>query len=514
MLNLRTDISCEKDSSEKPEECQDENPNSEDLHKSIEIFELKPTIQQEQIEEKMEYNDYDLNYPECSGTRVKSIEQIPSNNYNHIAEENDIFPENNAYRNLDKPKNMIFTIDKPKNMIFTIGSQAIYDKDKKDRDEILIGECDDDADDENYLMDDEIVLGDNDEELNQNYGEEEENNKEKKEYGEQSEVDYTKDEQMITEKSDPNYDPSSEESEEEDSSDPSDYPDAEKHFSKSFSAQTFNDEAGAQSSGKCRIPCDMCGKVFERVTLYRQHKIEEIETCSLKKNEAINCPYKECEYVSKVYVRDNYQAALYNMCDHLRAKHTKEAIYQCEKCPKRCFSRMSLNYHHKKHDDTSKYYCLKCDHFIQNLKFEIHEAVHNSDQFQCNVCEKIFTTYLSLYTHKALHKKPEYACTKCEKRFHQKSNLKVHMKRRHGDMYKAIHTCKICNGGFLKVIDLKAHRKREHAIGNARVKQFKCSSCLKVFGWKGNLQNHMKKCKQSKIKEKWIVLSECKITQK
>ena len=174
------------------------------------------------------------------------------------------------------------------------------------------------------------------------------------------------------------------------------------------------------------IPCPICDKAFGSITEYRQHKIDVCS--SLEKNE-IKCPYKDCSFLAADI--KNYRNALNIMCNHIRAKHTREAVFQCEECSKKCYSYSTLSNHMQNHNDPRKYFCRECDHFVLKTKTAKHEEKHTSSTFTCIVCDKSFVTKGSLYNHKLLHKEPKYHCTKCDKTFHQKRNLELHMERKH-----------------------------------------------------------------------------------
>ena len=303
MLNLHTDINCEKDSSEKPNEYQAENVTPEDLHTSMEIFEFKPTIQPEQIEETIECNDDVLQMKsECSEKIDKSTEQTTSNCLNPFVEENDFF--------LDKNVNGNVLISR--NLELSDSIRTIYDEDLEEPEEIVIG---DDDDKEYELMEDdaesyegeEIVIDDtSDEEIYQ--AEDTEEQSKTRDIGINSDIDCTDDDEIPnTEENDPSYDPS------------------EEYESDDFAITDidYNERVNPTSTSDGEIPCDLCDKVFHKVEYYRRHKIEICPT------EKTVCPFKGCTYV--VLYPDygfGYRRTIEIICDHIRAKHSREAIYQ------------------------------------------------------------------------------------------------------------------------------------------------------------------------------------------
>ena len=124
--------------------------------------------------------------------------------------------------------------------------------------------------------------------------------------------------------------------------------------------------------------------------------------------------------------------------DHIRSKHTKATHISCEECGKKCFSSMSLHYHIKQHEDKSKFYCYKCEHFIQTNIYKQHISFSNcarNDAFKCEICGKGFAGQSYLDSHKDIHRnEKKYKCSMCLRSFNQKGNLKTHNKRKHSEV--------------------------------------------------------------------------------
>jgi len=56
----------------------------------------------------------------------------------------------------------------------------------------------------------------------------------------------------------------------------------------------------------------------------------------------------------------------------------------------------------------------------------------NEKPFECDVCEKRFTTAGNLQRHKRIHTKEKpYECDVCEKRYRHAHSLKHHMRTQH-----------------------------------------------------------------------------------
>ena len=121
--------------------------------------------------------------------------------------------------------------------------------------------------------------------------------------------------------------------------------------------------------------------------------------------------------------------------EHLRSKHTKTTNINCEECGKKFFSLMSLHYHKKQHEDSSKFYCYKCEHFIHSNIYKKHVSISNCARnaaFRCIICGKGFAQKKNLQNHQITHTNDKkYECSLCSKRFHQKGNLNTHKKKKH-----------------------------------------------------------------------------------
>ena len=119
----------------------------------------------------------------------------------------------------------------------------------------------------------------------------------------------------------------------------------------------------------------------------------------------------------------------------MRSKHTKTTNINCEECGKKFFSLMSLHYHKKQHEDSSKFYCYKCEHFIHSNIYKKHVSISNcarNTAFRCMICGKGFAQKKNLQNHQITHTNDKkYECSLCSKRFHQKGNLNTHKKKKH-----------------------------------------------------------------------------------
>jgi DNA-directed RNA polymerase subunit RPC12/RpoP len=110
---------------------------------------------------------------------------------------------------------------------------------------------------------------------------------------------------------------------------------------------------------------------------------------------------------------------------------------------------------------------------------------HQTKNFKCNTCEKMFNSKSNLSIHERVHtgEKP-YKCEECGQGFSQMQTLKSHVRIHTGEKpFK----CDICDKTFNDRSNLKSHVKIHE-----KEKPFKCTNCSKSFSTQFNLTVHEK----------------------
>lgn len=159
--------------------------------------------------------------------------------------------------------------------------------------------------------------------------------------------------------------------------------------------------------------------------------------------------------------------------------------YPCSICSKLLKSQAALYAHMRRHNSPHTFQCDLCQKtFNQKVHLQYHMNHHNNIRnFKCDVCDKAFLTKTDLNIHKRFHTghRP-YVCDICGKSYLMMEHLKAHA---------LIHTeqvfeCEVCQRKFSTHKTLRQHVKTIHA----EEPQFKCDICLKPFRRKHHLEYH------------------------
>jgi hypothetical protein len=124
-----------------------------------------------------------------------------------------------------------------------------------------------------------------------------------------------------------------------------------------------------------------------------------------------------------------------------------------------------------------------------NIRIDDSQLVQHGDQkrWQCQLCEKSYTTKHNLVTHILDHNgiKP-HLCMVCGKYFKQLSHLNTHMLTH--DNIKP-HVCTICSKSFTQV----SHLKRHLTVHMSDEKPHQCDVCGRGFAFQDELEAHKEK---------------------
>lgn len=213
-------------------------------------------------------------------------------------------------------------------------------------------------------------------------------------------------------------------------------------------------------------------------------------------------------------------------------KHEEISIekFECQICYLQFRRKVSLACHitniHANYSDLespAKTFCKICSKELLRSSIGRHmRNIHSNkpsfcEEFDCEFCEKTFSSKFYLQVHMMTHTKP-FKCEKCAKKFSLKVQLQNHAKNP-ANCYK-LHTknqinekfqCDFCKQTTKFKIGIKNHILEFHMNNE---KTFKCRHCPKKFAVESYLRlhamNHLKVIKKCKICHKVMLSSSMK----
>ncbi|XP_064632689.1 uncharacterized protein LOC135491004 isoform X1 [Lineus longissimus] len=226
------------------------------------------------------------------------------------------------------------------------------------------------------------------------------------------------------------------------------------------------------------VLCNECGKLLQTKEGVVKHKRWHYNEKKRMSSGVIPCPY--CSKTVRAC----------KFCQHLET-HENTKQYCCEICKKRFKIKCALTMHMKIHSDVREFTCPECgQEFRHKAHMQSHLRRHTGDLFECQLCERTFTI---------------------------KTNLKIHLRKRHPEHQKAeIYTCKFCCEEFMRLTDLNRHIDVEHmssskAGDSDRIDKpttsldgrlFECNHCNKKFAKKYYLRKHICSAHQDGVNDK------------
>lgn len=160
-----------------------------------------------------------------------------------------------------------------------------------------------------------------------------------------------------------------------------------------------------------------------------------------------------------------------SLLERHRSVHTRERLYPCPHCPKRCaYTDERLRHIRRAHPEMAD--------------VDPAKKPHVDTVFRCNICVgKRFSTKYRYMEHLRVHLNGLFECHMCHKKYAKKDNLARHLMTHTGEKK---HECDYCHKRFLDAALLRSHLQI-----HTRDYRHKCSVCQKGFSKKKNLYNHL-----------------------
>ncbi|XP_041968381.1 zinc finger and BTB domain-containing protein 41-like isoform X4 [Aricia agestis] len=240
--------------------------------------------------------------------------------------------------------------------------------------------------------------------------------------------------------------------------------------------------------------CLYCDQKFTDPELLRHHNIMNHDglsylniwdaLCKLKKHELVKVDITDsvCKVCSK-------HIHFYTIRNHLNMEHNKNLD-------------LGLNgdmLPFKVTKDT--YNCALCDEKYDDFKTLNHHMNFHFQNFICEQCGTGFITPDRLRTHSFSHEAGTFACEMCDKVFRSMNYKNEHIATVHNQVKR--HCCIHCPETFKNYFQRNKHMLIVH---NVKLKEFKCSMCIKVFTLSGKLKKHIRTVH---LKEKRYACDKC-----
>ncbi len=248
--------------------------------------------------------------------------------------------------------------------------------------------------------------------------------------------------------------------------------------------------------------CEVCDKRFDKLQKKRAHKAQihgdgdhVCDVCEQGFNtEGILKTHKKTEHSMESVLEcdqcDLVCASQAELNTHMRENHP-DAIYKCDKCPKKIWRSAKALKMHKELHAKPPAVCHTCGkEFLSTAGFKNHVKAKHGDtkEFKCEVCGKVCLSASNMANHKRIHETKLIDCTVCGQKLRPRK-VQYHMTKMHSDPV----TCEYCNTEFGYKLLLRNHISRVHPekMGLVRTRDWTCNVCGKAFFMKDHLAQHM-----------------------
>lgn len=189
-----------------------------------------------------------------------------------------------------------------------------------------------------------------------------------------------------------------------------------------------------------------------------------------------------CIHCSKVF--DNFKNAYQHMSVHYRN-------YVCDLCATPFITEQNLRRHRLIHD-TGEFKCDYCpkvfDTHTKKLSHHSYYHLSGGKRNKCPYCNEKFSMYSKRLDHMVKEHGVEpirYDCNACDRSFKMKALLVRHIRKDH--LLEKSYQCDECDLSFFKENHLNLHK-----ITHGRSKNFRCNVCFKLYARRRSLREHLR----------------------
>ncbi|KAM4602210.1 uncharacterized protein ACJ7VT_020183 isoform 2-T2 [Polymixia lowei] len=237
--------------------------------------------------------------------------------------------------------------------------------------------------------------------------------------------------------------------------------------------------------GGCPYSCSRCGRGFRTPWGLGQHTQTACQEATPPPTEPQPRPPHrnnscfQCGAVFKTKAQ---------LTSHLQS-HRARALYQCCQCDKRFRLLSSLTNHKQTHGVVGGFSCTRCDQVFGSVRErDAHRQTHRHPKLHCPVCGEPFNSQARLLRHQQTHPaeegaEPCYTCRYCDHTFTGVTQLRIHQRSHMQRLFQ----CDQCQKAFSTLGGLQAHRG-----SHSGERAFLCSHCGKRFRTKHGLEGHLR----------------------
>ncbi|KAK7866287.1 hypothetical protein R5R35_007118 [Gryllus longicercus] len=218
--------------------------------------------------------------------------------------------------------------------------------------------------------------------------------------------------------------------------------------------------------------CSLCNKSFLSKLRLKRHLKAHENTIGGK----MTCPTCYIEFPD-----------YFHLFQHMQDKHQKEkVVYKCEFCNEKFTSRKAFKAHEETHPERYEFKCDQCNQtFMKEKQLKDHkDAVHRDPH--CRYCGKEIMKLKTLRTHELRHlrDKDNFECDVCKRVFKTKTGLRHHVAVHTGE-YK--YCCDYCGRGFMSRMMMVEHRSM-----HTKEERYVCDVCGRKFSFQSTYWIHRK----------------------